>query len=236
MKLRRIDPAFYVLLAIIPLSIIAALSIFAIRAYIVRHSLPLRHPVWSDEGYKGKPAFIERRKFGELLLKAIEIDFGTGVQYLSSTLRAETTLGLPEAYEKQEGGRSVYTYLYPGDPDAKAAVGHKSVNAMELAKCANLTLVYRDDKLRGRVFAASPFANPRGKWAFLSFEDKPLTECTRDDLTGVFGPPTETKDDVLVWYFKPTPPKPGNPIQAFYAHATFNTPEKTLDEIYISLD
>jgi hypothetical protein len=70
----------------------------------------------------------------------------------------------------------------------------------------------------------------------VKFRGKPLTEFKREDLTALLGEPTESTDVVAVWYYRPTPPKPDNPIQALYVHAIFLNTKLTLTELYISLD
>lgn len=236
MKLHKRDPAVYVFAGLLLVSVLISITVASIRSNIKREYIALRHPILNDKGYRGKPKYIERREFGGLLSKTIEIDFGTGVQYMSRTLAAESILGLPEGYEKQQGGYKIYSYLYPDKPDVKEVIGHESLGLLAFARCANVTFRYKDDKLRGRFFSASPFNFAAGTWPFLRIGDKPMTECVSQDLLGIFGEPTEAKGNTLVWYYKPQPLKPDNPIQALYAHAVFNRPNDKLSELYISLD
>jgi hypothetical protein len=163
MRLHKRDPAFYVLPALFIICAVIVLAVYGLYSSYKRHTLDVRDPDLGDSGYKGKPVSIERKKFGELLLKVIDEDFGTGVAYYSRPAAAEGIIGVPEVYEEQKGDRTVYSYFYDNKPHTDSFKDYNGNGFRELMSGANLTFVYRGNKLRGRHFQASPFTNAYGK-------------------------------------------------------------------------
>lgn len=236
MKRQRRDPAVYVFAGLFLVSVLIGLAALGVRSYLKREYIPLRHPIFRDHKYKGQPAIIEQDAFARLLMKAIEIDLGTGVYLGMRPVQAESILGLPEGCEKKPDGHEIYCYTYPADAKTARLDQHQTMSMLKLAQCAQLTYVFKDNRLREMFFDSSTFSRANNRWEFIKLADKALTDCTREDLVKLFGEPTDSAGDYLVWYFKPQTPIPQSPVSALYIHAELTRPNSRLEEFYISLD
>jgi hypothetical protein len=236
MKRHKRDPVPYVFAGLLLVSVLIGLAVLGVRSHLKREYLPLRHPIFRDHKYGGQPAIVEQDAFARLLMKVIRIDLGTGIYFSMRPVQVESIIGLPEGYEKKPDGHEIYCYTYPADTMTTKLDQHQTMGMLKLAQCAQLVYVFKDNRLREMFFDGSHFGGSAFKWEFIRLADKALADCTREDLVKIFGEPTDSAGDYLVWYFRPKMPIPQSPVSALYIHAELTRPNKRLEEFYISLD
>jgi len=164
---------------------------------------------WSTESVE-----LEPEEFAALVEKVQAIDLGVGVHLGADMKQVEAVLGAADTTGRAADGGYEYTYVFfasAGGPSSKQR--HKG-GFFAVLNSASLVLTAIDGRVTGIVFFASPLGGEDARrWEFLTLDGKPLTQCTKDDLTALLGEPTGTRYD-LTWRYVAAAPLEAPPDAA----------------------
>ncbi|MCD6283287.1 hypothetical protein J7J84_06780 [bacterium] len=216
MRAKQLDPAVWVIVALVGVAVFSALMALATRSCVQAmkegfESASTGVSSYEETRWATDAAELEPDEFAAFMEKAQAIDLGIGVHLGTDMEQVKAVLGAADTTGRAKGGYE-YTYLFfasAGGPSPKQR--HRG-GFFAVVNSATLTVTATDEKVAGITFFASPLSSgDAARWAFLTLDGKPLMQCTKDDLTALLGEPTDATKYNVTWRFIPASPADAKP-------------------------
>jgi hypothetical protein len=142
---------------------------------------------------------LEPDEYDTFVEKVRSIDLGIGVHLGADMKQVEAVLGAADTTGRTAGGYE-YTYLFFADAEGPSSKQRHKGGFFAVVNSASLALTAVDRKVTSIVFFASPLSNDDAeRWAFLTLNGKPLTQCDKNDFIAVLGNPINSSKYYTSW-------------------------------------